>query len=95
MAEKGKPWLLRPSNTWTHFRAVPFNRLWMLMVAVFFIFSVVGFFVDLVLTKGQMPYAVVLAIAATSGLNAILWIIVLARLSKIFLFGMIVLAWSG
>src|SRR5271165_2136426 len=70
MAEKSKHWFLRPSTRWIAFRSVPFNRLWVLLAAVFLLFSVIGFYVDLVQTKGAIPYLVVLAIAAFSGLNA-------------------------
>jgi cbb3-type cytochrome oxidase subunit 3 len=91
MAETDKPWLLRRLTRWEQFRSVPFRRLWVLLVAVSLLFSVIGFYVDLVVTKGAMPFAAVLAIAAFSGLNAILWIIVLARLSRIFLIVLVVL----
>ena len=91
MAEKDKPWFLRASTRWTHFRAVPLKRLWVLMMAVFLLFSVIGFYIDLNLSKGEMPYAVVVAIAISSGLNAVLWIVVLSRLSRLFLIGLIVL----
>jgi hypothetical protein len=74
-----------------HLRAAPLKRLWSQLIGVFFLFSVVGFLVDLIYLKGQMPYAVVLAIAAISGLNALLWVFVLARLSKILIVPLIVL----
>jgi hypothetical protein len=64
---------------------VPFARLWVLLAAVFLLFSVIGFYVDLVGTRGRAPYAAILAVAALSGLNAILWILVLSRLSRIYL----------
>jgi len=89
MAERDKPWLLQPSTRWKHFRQVPLEHLWLLMVAVFFTFSVIGFYVDLSLTSGQMPFAVAATIALISGLNAGLWIIVLARSSRLFLFVLI------
>jgi hypothetical protein len=89
--EKEKPWYLRASTRWEHFRSIPLERLWVLMVAVALLFSVVGYYVDIVETKGTLPYAAVLAIALYSGLNASLWIIVLARLSRLYLIGLIVL----
>jgi serine phosphatase RsbU (regulator of sigma subunit) len=52
---------------------------------------VIGFYVDLVQAKGAIPYVVVVAIAAFSGLNSVLWIVVLARLPRIYLFGLIAL----
>ena len=85
------PWYLKPSTRWAHFRAVPLKRLWVLLVAVFLLFSVIGFYVDLVQAKGAIPYVVVVAIAAFSGLNSVLWIVVLARLPRIYLFGLIAL----
>ncbi len=65
-------------------RDVPWSRLWYFAAAVFFLFSVIGFFNDL-MQLGTMPYAVALIIAAFCGLNAALWIVVLARLPSIFL----------
>ena len=91
MAEKDKPWFLRTPTRWTHVRAVPLKRLWVLMTAVFLLFSVIGFYVDLNWSRGEMPYAVVVAIAVSSGLNAVLWIVVLSRLSRLFLIALIVL----
>ena len=85
MAEKQKSWFLRTSTRWTHFRMVPFKRLWVLMTAVFLLFSVIGFYVDLVQVNGQMPYVVAVVMAALSGLNAVLWILVLSRMSRLFL----------
>jgi hypothetical protein len=82
MAEKDKPWILRAS-TRTHFRAMPLKRLRVLLTAVFLLFSVIGFYVDLNWLKGEMPHAVVVAIAVSSGLHAVLWIVVLSRLSRL------------
>jgi serine phosphatase RsbU (regulator of sigma subunit) len=91
MAGNDKPWILRDATPWTHFRSVPIKRLWILISAVFLLFSVTGFYVDL-LYKGVLPYAGVLAIAVYSGLNASLWLIVLSsRLSRLFLIGLIAL----
>jgi hypothetical protein len=90
MARRVKEWLFKPSTRWEHFRAVPFNRLWVLLVAVFLLFSVIGFYVDLVAARGRAPYASILAVAAFAGIDAICWIVVLARLSRIFLFVLMV-----
>jgi hypothetical protein len=62
MAGNDKPWILRGATLWAHFRSVPIKRLWILISAVFLLFSVTGFYVDL-LYKGVLPYAAVLAIA--------------------------------
>jgi len=85
MAEKQKSWFLRSSTRWTHFRQVPFKRMWILIVAVFLLFSVIGFYVDVVQTNGEMPYVVAVAMAVLSGLDAVLWIVVLSRISRLFL----------
>ena len=88
MAEK--KWYQRTASRWIHVRAVPLKRLWVLLAAVFLLFSVFGFYVDL-MYRGVLPYLVVLQIALYTGLNASLWIIVLSRLSMPFLVGLIVL----
>jgi hypothetical protein len=91
MADKDKLWILRSITRWTHFRRVPIRRLWVLMTAVFLLFSVMGFYLDINSSNGEMPYAVVVALATFSGLNAALWIFVLARLSRLFLIILIML----
>jgi hypothetical protein len=83
-------WYRRTLTRWIHFRSVPTKRLWVLIAADFFLFSAVGFYVDLIY-RGVLPYAVVLTIALCVGLNASLWIIVLSRLSMPFLVCLIVL----
>jgi hypothetical protein len=83
-------WYRRTLSRWIHFRSVPIKRLWVLIAAVFFLFSVFGFYVDL-MYRGELPYVVVLQIALYVGLNASLWMIVLSRLSMPFLVGLIVL----
>jgi hypothetical protein len=90
MAAKGKLRYLKDLIHPEHLRAAPLKRLWSQLIGVFFLFSVVGFLADLVYLKGQMPYAVVLAIATISGLNAMLWVLVLARLSKALVVPLIV-----
>jgi serine phosphatase RsbU (regulator of sigma subunit) len=79
MAESSKPWYLRRSRRWEPFRDVPWKRLWLFCLAAFFLFSVIGFFNDL-MVLGKTPYAVVLVVSAISGLNAVLWIMITARL---------------
>jgi serine phosphatase RsbU (regulator of sigma subunit) len=70
-------------------RDIPWRRLWYFAAAVFFLFSVIGFFSDL-MNLGTMPYANVLVIAVFTGVNALLWIVVLARLPIVFLYLLIV-----
>jgi Stage II sporulation protein E (SpoIIE) len=91
MAAKGKLWYLKNLVHPEHLRILPLKRLWVQLIAVFFLFSVAGFLIDLIYVKGQMPYAVVLAIGTISGLNSLLWIFVLARLSKVLILPLVVL----
>jgi len=88
MAEK--KWYQRTASRWIHVRAVPLKRLWVLLAAVFLLFSVFGFYIDL-MYRGVLPYLVVLQIGIYTGLNASLWIIVLSRMSMPFLVGLTVL----
>jgi hypothetical protein len=67
------------SKKWQPLWDTPWRRLWLFAMAVFFIFSVIGFFSDL-LNRGTYPFGVALIVAAMCGLNAVLWIVVLARL---------------
>jgi hypothetical protein len=85
-----KAWYLAMPKRWVHLRYVPLKRLWVMIVAVFLLFTVIGFYYDLI-AKGEIPYAMVVVMAIYSGLNAALWIIVLARLSLPFLLGLIAL----
>jgi hypothetical protein len=91
MAGRHESWQQARADHWNHLRAVPFKRLWVFMVAVFFLFSIIGPFSDMFLDNGVMPYAVVLALAFCCGVNVVLWVLVLARLPKVFLFILIVL----
>jgi len=91
MAGKHESWRQARADHWNHLRAVPLKRLWVFMVAVFFLFSIIGPFSDMFLDNGVMPYAVVLALAFCCGVNVVLWVLVLARLPKAFLFILIVL----
>ena len=90
MAEAQKPWYLRTSKRWQQFQDVPWKRLWLFAAAVFFLFSVIGFYNDL-LRLGTIPYAIVLAIAFVCGLNAMLWIVVVSRFSWQILIPLILL----
>ena len=64
------------------------RQLVILMLAVFLLFSVIGFYVD-VMSGGVVPYSVTLGIAIVSGLNAVLWIYTIARLPNFFLIGLV------
>lgn len=55
------------------------RRLLVLMTAAFLLFSVIGFNVDS-MSGGVMPYSIALLYAVLAGLNAAVWVLVLARL---------------
>lgn len=74
---QSRRWYEWPSK-WRSFRDVPFGRLWRFMAAVFLLFSVIGFYQDLI-RMGSIPYATTLAIAVICGANAVLWILAFAR----------------
>ncbi|MGC2636356.1 MAG: PP2C family protein-serine/threonine phosphatase [Acidobacteriaceae bacterium] len=74
--------LLYRSKKWQPFWDTPWSRLWLFCAAVLFIFSVIGFFDDL-MNQGTHPYGVVVIVAAMCGLNAVLWIVAMARLPLI------------
>lgn len=90
MTANHKPWLLRPATRWHLYRSIPFKRLWVLMAAVFLLFSIIGSYVDILETDGAIPYVGVAAIAIVSGLNAVLWIVVLMRMNRLALIFLIV-----
>lgn len=83
MAQSRRRWYEWPAK-WRTFRDVPLRRLWRFAAAVFLLFSVIGFYSDLI-RMGQIPYAIALAIAFVCGVNAVLWIATFARLSWPFL----------
>ena len=82
MASNTLPWYRRPVSRWTTLRAVPLNRLWILLLAAFLLFSIPGFYSD-IMSRGVYPYTVALVVAAMTGLNAAAWIFSVARLPVI------------
>ena len=78
MGKSDQPWYLRTARRWQAFRDVPWRRLWLFAAAAFFLFSVIGLINDL-MAEGQTPYAIVIVLSVVSGINAVLWIIVVAR----------------
>ena len=90
MADTRKPWYLRTSRRWQHLQYVPWKRLWLFAAAVFFLFSVIGFYQDLI-RMGTIPYAILMAISFVCGLNAMLWIVAVSRFSWKILIPLIVL----
>ena len=84
MASNNRPWYWRPIARWSTLRAVPFSRLWILLLAAFLLFSIPGFYSD-IMSRGVYPYTVAFAVAAMTGLNAAAWIFTVARLPAIVL----------
>jgi hypothetical protein len=82
MAFNNKPWYWRPVARWATLRGIPLSRLWMLLLAAFLLFSIPGFYSD-IMSRGIFPYSVALVVAAITGLNAAVWIIAVARLPAI------------
>ena len=78
--EAKKPWYRRGAEKWRYFRDVPWKRLWVFLTAVFFLFSVIGYFEDLA-NGATAPIAVVSVVALMSGVNALLWVLIIARFS--------------
>jgi serine phosphatase RsbU (regulator of sigma subunit) len=86
MSDKIMAWFREPSTRWAYFRSVPSRRLVVLMAAVFCLFSVFGPFYDLVNHHGQMAHLAVFAVMIYSGLNAVLWIMMLSRGTRWMMF---------
>ncbi len=78
MAQSNRSWYEWPQH-WRAFRDVPLRRVWILYLAVFFLFCVVGFFSDL-MNMGQIPYATAIVIAVVTGLDALLWLFMMNKL---------------
>jgi serine phosphatase RsbU (regulator of sigma subunit) len=90
MAVTTRPWYLQTLEPFQRMREVPWRRLWLLTTAVFLLFMVFGFFDDL-MAQGTRPYAVTILTSVYSGLDAVLWILVLYRGSRILIAGMVAL----
>ena len=87
-----KAWYRWPRR-WQGFREVPWKRLWIFATAVFLLFSVIGFFNDL-LRMGAMPYAVVIMLAVVTGLNAVLFLLAFNRLPWPFIWILVALQFA-
>src|SRR5580698_8882931 len=75
---------------WATLRAVPSRRLWLLLLAAFLLFSIPGFYSD-IMSRGTYPYPIALVITAFTGMNAAVWIIAVARLPSVFVLLLIIL----
>jgi hypothetical protein len=78
-------WLMRRPKRWAHLDGIPLLQLSLYLLAVFFLFSVVGFYAD-VMSGGRQTYAVVFAAALFSGINSTLWIVAFSRMAKLWIF---------
>lgn len=78
MAQSKRRWYEWPDH-WRAFRHVPLRRVWILYLAVFFLFCVVGFFSDL-MNMGQIPYVTAIVIAVVTGLDALFWLFMMNKL---------------
>jgi serine phosphatase RsbU (regulator of sigma subunit) len=77
-------WLLRRWKWFGHLQQAPWSQFSIFLAALFLLFSVVGFYTDL-MQGGSEPYAVVLTYAIYSGLTAVLWALVFSRLPLVFI----------
>ncbi len=80
-------WLMKRPMGANHLQHVSMRQLSVFLAAAFFLFSVIGFYTDL-MNGGDMPYASVLVIAIYSGLYAVAWVVVVARVPS---YGMLLL----
>jgi serine phosphatase RsbU (regulator of sigma subunit) len=90
-------WHRRSEPSLPHFKLLPFRRQRTLFLAAFCIFSVIGFFVDL-MRMGELPYALVLIIAILSGGIAVLYVIFGTRFPRyysVMLTVFQILFWNG
>jgi Stage II sporulation protein E (SpoIIE) len=81
-------WLWQKPYRQIHLQYVPMRQLSVFLGAVFLLFSVVGFYTDL-MQGGVVPLAVVFAVAIYSGLNAVLWVLIVSRLPTFYVLLMI------
>jgi hypothetical protein len=69
-------------------RVTPWKRLWLFLVAASVLFSVFGFFYDL-MSLGTTPYAEVIVLAILSGVNCAVWILVIYKAPRRLMAGLI------
>jgi hypothetical protein len=66
------PWYRRRSNSWAALRALPTRSLLRLYLAIFFLFSVYGFYVNLTGPR-RLPLLLVLALCVANGAYSVLY----------------------
>ena len=82
-------WLFTKQKRWSHLRSVPFRQLSILLLGVFLLFTVLGFYTDLMI-GGTLPIVDALVLAFVSGFNAMLWALAAARWPGIYFIPLIV-----
>lgn len=87
-------WYQRKPKGWVQFQSVPLSRLWVLLVAVFLLFSISGLFGDL-LSGGVHPYAVLASDMVYGGAISIVWVLVVRLLPLVFLVVPVILQIAG
>ena len=85
------PWYKKRASGWAHFSVLPNRKLLTLYLAVFFLFSMLGFYSDLTNAGGNAPPWAVLVIAILSGAYAALYPYVLVRKPIFYLYVLTVL----
>ena len=80
------PWYRKRASGWAYLSVVPHRKLLTLYLAVFFLFSMLGFYIDLNATGGSAPPWAVIAVAILSGAYAALYPYVLVRQPIVYLY---------
>lgn len=80
-SESQLPWYRQGIRRWTPFRDVPWKRLWLLLTAVFLLFSVNGFFNDLI-EGAREPIPLVITVAILWGLDVMFCTVIVTRLPR-------------
>ena len=78
---KDSAWMKRRRERMRYFRSIPMRRLWALMLAAFTLFAATGFLIQL-MNRGSAPVEITLLWVVWSGVWAVLYILVLARVPK-------------
>lgn len=84
MSPSRTPWYLRRPKGWIQFQSVPVSRLWLLLIAVFLLFSMFGLYGDL-LSGGVLPYGILASDMVYCGAVAIVWVLVVRLLPLVFI----------
>jgi serine phosphatase RsbU (regulator of sigma subunit) len=88
MVRKLLGWLTLRPKRWRHLRHVPLHQMATLLLAVFLLFSVLGFYNDL-MSGGTEPYLIAIVSAVLSGAIATAWLLAITRMP---IYGLFLLA---